>query len=181
MGNRGTLHDAHREILRDWQVQRWIACRLEFRGRHRDVMTPGSYTELFFLDEAAALADGHRPCAECRHDDYRAFQLAWRSVHPTTLPSAHAMDAVLHVERRDGPFRKRTYCAQLDELPDGCYVELDGRAWMVRADALLAWSVDRYTERQQRRAAEVRVLTPPSIVGVLRTGYPVGLHPSAAM
>jgi hypothetical protein len=27
-------------------------------------MSPGHYTELFLLDEAVALAAGHRPCAE---------------------------------------------------------------------------------------------------------------------
>lgn len=28
---------------------------LEFRGRHRAIMAPGRYTELFFLDEATEL------------------------------------------------------------------------------------------------------------------------------
>src|SRR5579859_4866831 len=114
MGNRGILHDARRNIVRDSQVRRWIACRLEFRGRHRQVMTPGSYTELFFLDEAAALADGHRPCAECRHADYVAFQNAWRQVHPNAVSaSADAMDRLLHAERRLGPWHKRTHTAEI--------------------------------------------------------------------
>src|SRR5690348_11691300 len=96
MGNRGILHTPDRLVVRDWQVRRWIACRLEFHGRHRVVMTRGSYTELFFLDEATALADGHRPCAECRHADYRAFQAAWRTVYPERSVAADAMDSVLH-------------------------------------------------------------------------------------
>src|SRR5262249_7056734 len=66
MGNRGVLHDAEGRIRRAWQLKRWIVCMLEFRGRKRQVMTPGRYTELFFLDEATALAAGLRPCAECR-------------------------------------------------------------------------------------------------------------------
>src|ERR1700694_3932569 len=94
-GNRGILHDPDRTIVRDSQVRRWIACRVEFRGRHRDIMTPGSWTELFFLDEATALAAGHRPCAECRHADYRRFQSAWQ---PADATSADAMDAILHAE-----------------------------------------------------------------------------------
>ena len=66
-GNRGCLHDAAGRIRRRYQVTRWIACRLEFRDRRRSpLMQPGRYTELFFLDEATALAAGHRPCAECR-------------------------------------------------------------------------------------------------------------------
>jgi len=69
MGNRGRLHDGGRTILRAWQVRRWIICRLEFRGRRRDVMSPRTWTELSFLDEATAFAAGHRPCGECRHGD----------------------------------------------------------------------------------------------------------------
>jgi hypothetical protein len=65
MGNRGCLHDEVGTIRRPWQLRRWIMCPLEFKGRKRQVMTPGHYTELFFLDEATALATG-RPRAECR-------------------------------------------------------------------------------------------------------------------
>src|SRR5579884_3965447 len=73
MGNRGVLHDAEGRIGRAWQVKRWLVCVLEFRGRHRMVMTPGRYTELFFLDEATALAAGHRPCFECRRQRFLDF------------------------------------------------------------------------------------------------------------
>src|SRR5262245_19504850 len=100
MGNRGVLHNAARSIVRDSQVRRWIACRLEFHGRHRAVMTPGRYTELFFLDEAAALADGHRPCAECRNADFRLFQAAWQRAFGGGTPSADVMDRQLHADRR---------------------------------------------------------------------------------
>src|ERR1700739_789827 len=73
LGNRGVLHDAEDHVKRAWQVKRWLVCVLEFRGRKRTVMTPNSYTELFFLDEATALAAGHRPCAECRHARFLDF------------------------------------------------------------------------------------------------------------
>jgi len=179
MGNRGILHDADRRIVRDWQVRRWIACRLEFRGRRRSVMTPGSYTELFFLDEAAALADGHRPCAECRHADYRAFQAAWRTAYPDAPVNADAIDRVLHAERRLRPFLKRTHFAQIDTLPDGSYVLLDGGAWLVRGESVWAWSADRYVARAPRPTrTEVTLLTPPSIVSVLHAGYQPRRHPS---
>jgi hypothetical protein len=179
MGNRGILHDAERRVVRDWQVRRWIACRLDFRGRYRSVMTPGSYTELFFLDEAAALADGHRPCAECRHGDYRAFQAAWRTIYPDAPASADAIDRVLHAERRVRPFLKRTHIAHIDAQPDGTCVLLDGRAWLVLGSAVWAWSADRYVERASRpTATDVTVLTPASIVAVLRAGYQPCLHPS---
>jgi hypothetical protein len=182
MGNRGILHDAQRSVVRDWQVRRWIACRLEFRGRHRAVMQPGTYTELFFLDEAAALADGHRPCAECRHADYRAFQSAWQSAHPQLATSADAMDAVLHAQRRSRPFVKRTWRAELASLPDGAYIAVDGQAWLVLGNVLRGWSPDRYVATIPRpTASQVTVLTPASIVAVLRAGYPPAIHPTGTL
>lgn len=180
MGNRGILHDPRQNVVRDWQVRRWIACRLEFRGRHRAVMQPNHYTELFFLDEAAALAEGHRPCAECRYADYRVFQSMWRSVHSTQPATADAIDRILQSERRSRPFAKRTFLASIESLPDGTYVEVDQRAWLVLDDALLAWAGDRYADRSRRpHAGHVTVLTPASIVEVLRAGYKPGLHDSA--
>jgi hypothetical protein len=181
MGNRGILHDAQRTLLRDSQVRRWIACRLEFRGRHRTVMRPGSYTELFFPDEAAALAAGHRPCAECRHADYQAFQAAWRVARPDIPASANAMDAQLHAERRVRPWVKRTWtCSgELANLPDGTYVEADGQAWLMWRDRLFAWAADGYVDDRPRpRHGPITVLTPPSLVGVLQAGYTPSVHPS---
>src|SRR6185437_16293170 len=102
---------------------------LEFRGRHREVMQPHRYTELFFLDEAAAFAAGHRPCAECRRADYDRFRAIWNALRDTN-DGADAMDLVLHRARLDGR-DKRTYRAELAELPDGAYVALDGGAWLV--------------------------------------------------
>src|SRR6478752_6588237 len=73
MGNRGRLHDEARRIVRTSAARAWLICRLEFKGRRREVMSPMAYTELFFLDEAVALAAGHRPCGECRRESYRAY------------------------------------------------------------------------------------------------------------
>jgi hypothetical protein len=80
MGNRGLLHDAEGRILRAWKVKRWIVCVRDFKGRKRQIMAPGRYTELFFLDEATAVAAGHRPCAECQRERFNAFRAAWRNV-----------------------------------------------------------------------------------------------------
>jgi hypothetical protein len=180
-GNRGVLIDAQRTLVRDSQVKRWIACRLEFRGRHRPIMRPGTWTELFFLDEVTALAAGHRPCAECRNADYRAFQAAWRAAIPGTPVNADAMDTILHAERRVRPWVKRTHVAPIQTLPDGTYVAIDGRAWLVLGDALHAWSAEGYAERRDRPSAgDCTVLTPPSIIAVLQAGYPARVHSSAA-
>src|SRR5688500_8008085 len=77
MGNRGCLHDGDQRIRRLFVGKRWIHCVLEFKGRRRQVMAPGRYTELFFLDESTALAAGHRPCAECQRDRYLEFRRCW--------------------------------------------------------------------------------------------------------
>jgi hypothetical protein len=111
MGNRGILHDDAGRILRSWQVWRWIACRTAFRGRHRQLLQPHSWTELFFLDEATAFAASHRPCAECRHADYQCFKKAW-AVGVGAPSGADEMDAVLHADQLEGRGanqRKRTY------------------------------------------------------------------------
>ena len=179
MGNRGRLHDAHRRIVRHAQGRRWIACVTCFRGRRRTVMSPGLYTELFFLDEAVALAAGHRPCAECRREDYTRFQAAWAaSVGGDT--SADAMDLVLHADRLSGRRAKRTYRDDLGAQPDGAFVEIDGSAWLVWDGALLAWTPAGYIDRRDAAGAAVPVVTPRSIVAVLRAGYRPMIHPTAS-
>src|ERR1700693_3763062 len=119
MGNRGILHDAHGQIQRPWVLKRWIVCVLEFRGRKRTVMTANSYTELFFLDEATALAAGHRPCAECRHASFLDFCNAWGQAHTnggtSARPTAQEIDDRLHAERIAPDRSKRTAVAALDE------------------------------------------------------------------
>lgn len=181
-GNRGILHDNQRRIVRSWQVQRWIACVTEFRGRHRELMQPHSYTELFFLDEAAAFAAGHRPCAECRHADYQRFKAAWAKTHGGAN-SAEAMDAIIHADRLEGrgrSQRKRTYRAEIATLPDGVYLALDGAAWLLWRGSLLAWSAGAYTARRPApRSGMVEVLTPAALVAVFRAGYTPSVHPSA--
>jgi hypothetical protein len=178
MGNRGILHDDARRVVRPWQVKRWIACVLEFRGRHRNVMTPHRYTELFFLDEAAAYAAGHRPCRECRYADFKRFQELW-SACIGGATNADAMDARLHADRLDGK-KKRTYRAPIESLPDGTYVALDGTAWLVWGGRLHAWSDSGYGERRARPArGEVEVLTPRAIVDLFRHGLRPAVHPSA--
>src|SRR5581483_1503003 len=122
MGNRGgALHNEEREIVRQYKSRRWIACVLEFRGRRRTVMSPRRYTELFFLDEAVALAAGHRPCAECRRERFNAFKEAWntRSMGKQTSSMADEIDAELHPERIGRQREKITYETKLNSLPNG--------------------------------------------------------------
>jgi hypothetical protein len=181
-GNRGCLHDAHGRIRRHYQVKRWIACRLEFRARRRSpLMRPGRFTELFFLDEATALAAGHRPCAECRREDYDRFAARWVELHGES--GAETIDTRLHEERWDSPARtRRLHTARLDELPDGAFVLHDGVPKLVRNDELLTWTPGGYTQREPRPGGDATLLTPPSLVKLLRTGWESGVpvfHPTA--
>jgi len=187
MGNRGVLHDEEGHIRRAWQVKRWLICVLEFRGRKRTVMTPRRYTELFFLDEATALAAGHRPCAECRHERFLAFCNAWRTTHQkngvSARPSATEIDTRLHAERILSDRSKRLVTANLDVLPNGVFVQRADRpahAFLLWDDGLLPWSPAGYGRRQARPEGEkVLVLTPQSTVATIRRGYLPEVHMSA--
>jgi hypothetical protein len=187
MGNRGILHDEHGTIRRPWMVKRWLVCVLEFRGRQRIVMTPNRYTELFFLDEATALAAGHRPCAECRHERFIAFCNAWKVAQPgfgkRERPGADALDDQLHQERVGSDRSKPVFEASLRDLPDGVFVQIPNRenaAYLIFGQKLLRWSPGGYRESRARPSnAGVRVLTPKSTVATIRAGYAPEVHFSA--
>ena len=183
MGNRGgALHGDHKTLRRRrWVSKQWICCRLEFNGRHREVMAPNRYTELFFLDEATALAAGHRPCFECRRQDSLWFAALWaRANGREARASASEMDDVLQAERVDGAGGKVTYAAPFAELPSGAFVRHEGRPYLVLGDRLALWMPDGYAAPIERPSSgEAEVLTPRSIVSLLAAGYCPALHPSA--
>ncbi|HTA44136.1 MAG TPA: hypothetical protein VK789_16915 [Bryobacteraceae bacterium] len=183
MGNRGgVLHNIDREIVRPYASRRWITCVLEFKGRRRTVMTPDRYTELFFLDEATALAAGHRPCAECRRERFNAFKEAW--IHAANSPAptflyADDIDRELHRSRIDHRKGKVTYRARLSSLPDGAFVRIEDSNYLIWRGKLARWSPWGYLEKDQLPAGiAVEVLTPEQIVRCLRHGYKPEIHPS---
>lgn len=173
-GNRGILvaRDG-RMTNRQWAARAWITCLLEFRGRRRPVAQPGTWTELFFLDEAVALAAGHRPCAYCRRADYTAY----RDRFPGT-PKAVEMDAQLHAERLAGR-EKRLHEVQVDTLPDGAFILHDGAPHLVRGAHLHPFRPDGYGSAIPRPRGVAPALTPPSSLRVLTSGYRPRMHPSA--
>ena len=181
MGNRGGRFHTDAKALtgRRWASRQWICCVLDFKGRQRDVWGR-FYTELFFLDEPTALAAGHRPCFECRRIDAKNFAEAWRRAGRLhARPTADAMDRVLHDERLAGPAKGR-HRRDINSMPDGSFVALDGDAYGVRGNALLHWTPHGYDERRKRpRGGLVDVLTPPAILAVLAAGYQPRWHPSA--
>jgi hypothetical protein len=184
MGNRGgAIHNDRRKIVRQYAGRRWITCLLEFKGRRRTVMSPGRYTELFFLDEAVALAAGHRPCAECRRERFNAFKAAWNSCERPAggrPPLADEIDLELHATRIHRRAEKVTFQATLESLPDGCFVQIEGRSYLLLGDALVLWSPAGYVGKRHRPGdLVVTVLTPEPIVRCIRQGYQPETHWSA--
>ena len=189
MGNRGCLHDQQQRPLRQYQVTRWIICLTAFKGRRRPLMAPGQYTELFCLDEATALAAGHRPCCECNRARFRAFAACWVAANPDTIQGqlrVGMIDAQLQRERisearyqRDR--RKRVYIDSIDGLPDGAFIALgvEPTAYLLLGARLFPWNPAGYGPPIDRpHEMAVTVLTPASTVGALAHGYRPALHPS---
>ena len=167
LGNRGgRFHRDDRTLgKRRWASRHWICCELHYKGLHHEAMGSG-YTSLFFLDEVTALSAGHRPCFFCRRAEATAF-LGRQKVD--------GFDRALHAERL-GPKPD----IDLDVLPDGAMVEIDGAAFALRGGNLLRWSFDGYRDFRPRRASmRGRLLTPPSIAAILRAGYSPRWHESA--
>ncbi len=183
MGNRGCLHGTGRELgVSRWRSKLWICCVLRWRDVRRNPMPPGRWTALFFLDEATALAAGHRPCAYCRLADYRAFTEAWRTAHQLAeRPKAGEMDTRLHAERVESRTRRQvTRPARAGDLPDGVIVAHRGDLGLLLAGRLLPWSLAGYGAARPLPAGEqVELLTPPASTAALAAGYRPLLHPSA--
>ncbi|SRR6266542_592775 len=184
MGNRGILHNPATQIIGAWRSPRWITCTLSFQGRRREVFAPHSYSELFFLDEATSLAAGHRPCAECRRSRFKEFCAAWvagNADHLASQPlSAGKIDRVLHSERVQRGGGKKTYEAILSSLPAGVIIEHEGRPYLHWAGKLQPWTFFGYGPAADvSSAAEVKVLTPKSIVRAIRAGFVPHVHESA--
>ncbi|MFH1345379.1 MAG: hypothetical protein ABIL01_29870 [Pseudomonadota bacterium] len=179
-GNRGIIHDPHTKTLtRRWASPAWLTCVCEFRGRRREVMATRSWTELFFLDEATALAAGHRPCFYCRRDDAVRFREAWEQGNGVSRVLARDIDAVLHRERLDrGRKRLHALAVPLAELPDGAMLQAGTESYLVVQGRPLTWSSAGY-----RAASDAiwgpMLLTPPSTLRALGAGYVPVLHPSA--
>jgi hypothetical protein len=182
MGNRGILHDDNGTIIRPWQHRAWITCALHYKERNRKpLMQPHRYSELFFLDEATAFSAGHRPCAECRNKQYRAFKAAWLACGQAEATTSTEIDKILHSERTVPGKGKRTFQASLAALPVGAMFALGGSAYVQSPRGPLKWTPTGYKapETHILVAEDVEVLTPPSVLHVFRAGYVPQLHASS--
>jgi hypothetical protein len=184
MGNRGILHNEANEIVKPRAHKAWVTCLLEFKGIKRSrPFSPGTYSELFFIDEATAFAAGHRPCAYCQRSRHLEFKDAWlrANVEPehrasTSMPD---IDKVLHAERAISRGGKGTYDAVLAELPQGAIFEHEEVAYLVSGSGCLPWSFTGYGAlKSLDPATVVKVLTPRSIVSAFAGGFTPAVHQS---
>ncbi len=181
MGNRGGCFHRDDKTLKDrqWTSQRWIICQLEFKDRRRQLMRPGHYTELFFLDEATALAGGHRPCFECRRKDAETFR---DSVARSGVIAAGA--SVTEIDRLcageiqivlgKGASRESV---SPETLPDGAMYAAGGAAFLIHKRRAYAWSFSGYGPPVPLHPSGTR-LTPAVTCAAINNGYQVAQHTS---
>jgi len=179
-GNRGIIHDPRTRTLlrRRWTSSAWLICMLRWRNVRRTVMSGNSWTELFFLDEATALAAGHRPCFFCRRAAAVTFQSGFPVHGAAGKLKAPDIDRILHAERLERGRKRLHHLASPDDLPDGAMIYQNGAPHLILNGMARRWSPGGYGE-PTAPLETARLITPPSTVGVLRTGYRPLLHASA--
>ncbi len=176
MGNRGRIHNEKKEIISQYKLTAWLICKLDFRGRKRQIMAPDRYTELFFLDEATAFAAGHRPCFECRREDFNRFKNLWILANPqyhfNNNTSIREIDKILHHERINKDGSKKTFEQVVNNLCDGTFISIDKKAYLFYKKQLYLWSPFGYEKQNTLTIkGKVQVLTPLSVVNTFRAGY----------
>jgi hypothetical protein len=186
-GNRGCVVDDHERVVRHHGSSLWITCVTKFRDRRWPLARPRRWTPLFFLDDAVALAAGHRPCATCRRADYSAYRAAVTQAVDSPSPLlASQLNERLQAERhRRGRGLVRAgdrivWSAPFAELPDGTVIVAPGGdCRLVIGERLLRFSFEGWVGATPRPfVGEAMVLTPPTSVAALAHGYQPLLHPS---
>ena len=179
-GNRGCLVDERGELVRHHRGSLWITCRTRFRGRRVGLARPNRWTPVFFLDDAVALAAGHRPCGECRHAAYLAYRdgVAAALGRPVRAGELNRRLAAERLRPGRGLTRagdRRLWTAEGSDLPDGTVVLTDGVLTggprLVQGAQLLAFGFHGWSDPVPRPAGELTVLTPPTSVLALRHGF----------
>lgn len=185
-GNRGCLVDDNGQIVRHHNGSLWITCVTSFRGWRSPLDQPRHWTPLFFLDDAVALAAGHRPCGLCRRDAYRSYQLALttglRAATPIPAVEQNRMLAKERLVKGRGIDRagdRKTWTMDIIELPDGTVIVEVGAPLLVYGDGLWKFGFGGWRPSKPRpTSGKVTVLTPPASVTALRHGFVPELHHS---
>ncbi len=187
-GNRGCLVDATGQVVRHHVGSLWISCVTKLDERRQPLAVLGRWTPIFFLDDAVALAAGHRPCGYCRRDDYRSYRDAVTRALGLSSPLLatdlnHCLSRERHRRGRgiDRATDRMVSDASIDDLPAGTViVDAERRPWLLLDDRMLLFGFDGWSTPIDRPArGGVRVLTPPTSVAALTHGYQPTLHPSA--
>lgn len=188
-GNRGCVVDDHEHVVRHHGSSLWIICRTEFRDWRWPLARPRRWTPLFFLDDAVALAAGHRPCAACRRQDYMSYRDAvTRSlVLEEPLRAWQLNERLNHQRLSRGRGLSRAgdrivWKAPFANVPDGAVILDEARTpCLVLGDQLLRFTFEGWIVAAPRpRAGTATILTPPTSVAALQNGYVPTLHPSAS-
>ncbi|MTI09199.1 hypothetical protein [Curvivirga aplysinae] len=173
MGNRGILHNDSKELgIARWKHKAWIICVLDFKKRQRRVMTPNRYTELFFYDEATALAAGHRPCAECQRKRFNDYQRYWKQAFAEQA-KAGEMDHILHSKRVVSHSRQQvTINLPFQDIPNGCFLMYMGQPHLKWGSQLHPWTWEGYENSIDIHSnGKLEMLTPVPSANVLHAGY----------
>jgi hypothetical protein len=176
LGNRGVIHNDKQEIVRPYKLKAWITCVLQFRGRHREIMQPNRWTELFFLDEATAFSAGHRPCFQCRYKDHQRFKEYWLKGNPqygfNMKTPVSKIDYIIQQERIAADKLKVTYKEYQKALPDGTFILYGDKPYLLKNNKLHLWNPAGYEKSITLPGTEkLTVLTPKSLVNMFSVGY----------
>lgn len=188
-GNRGCLVDENGQLVRHHNGSLWITCRTEYRGWHHPLDAPRTWTPLFFIDDAVALAAGHRPCGLCRREDYLSFREGVRraTTPPSTIMATDLNRRVATERYRQGRGLTRAadrllWTCDINALPAGTVI-LDPETCepsLMTDEYLQGFTFGGWTKPVERpRDLEVEVLTPPTSVSALRNGFVPTLHETA--
>jgi hypothetical protein len=187
-GNRGCLVHDDGQVVRHHRGDLWITCVLEHRDWRHPLDAPRTWTPIFFLDDAVALAAGHRPCGLCRRPAYLAYREAVPSTRDGPVPDAAELNRRLARERLqrgrglDRAADRMTWSARLETLPDGVVIVDAGRSpSLVLHDRLMTFTFAGWAQPRPRPKGMVDVLTPPTSVAALGNGFLPVLHPTAQL
>ena len=189
-GNRGCLVDDTGEVVRHHRGSLWIVCRTHYRGWRHPLDAPRAWTPLFFLDDAVALAAGHRPCGLCRRADYLAFRSAVTAAaaagRDVVAPELNRRLAAERYRRGRGLIRAHDrilITSSIDALPAGVVIvdRATREPCLVTGHHLQSFTFDGWRQPRDRpRGFKVEVLTPAASVAALANGFTPRLHPTAA-
>jgi hypothetical protein len=187
MGNRGVLVDDHRALVKHHSGNMWISCVTSYRDWRSPLDQPHHWTPLFFLDEAVALAAGHRPCGLCRREAHLRYRDAITSGLGLGGPiKADELNRRLAAERLrrgrglDRTADRRTWKLDAEAVPDGAVVLLEGRPHLIWSRRVHGFSFSGWTDAGRRpEEGALEVLTPATSTLALQHGYSPLMHPSA--